>query len=218
MINLAKLHTMLDMELAYVRALARLSPVERLILETANPNIEDFTKGYMSGKQAKGKVTLQEEEKDPKKDTDYGQGYWQGYKGPHKMAKAMLEESVFGKLPSSNPNWKAPSETSVKFGKKQPLKQKDNDWVQKDTEKKGKICMASLTQLLDMGLAYVKAFASLSSEERFVLKAANIEDFTKDFVAKQGSGEPKGKQRWEWQKFKSQKPKPLKPKAKAPAK
>lgn len=68
-------------------ALARLSPAEFDVLETANPNIEAFTKGYMSGKTAKGKGVQQEEEKDKNKDTDYGQGYWQGYKGPHKNKK-----------------------------------------------------------------------------------------------------------------------------------
>lgn len=47
-----------------------------------------------------------------------------------------LEQAAFGKRPSSNPNYKEPVnyKTHTKFGKKQPIKQKENDLIQKDQD------------------------------------------------------------------------------------
>ena len=47
-----------------------------------------------------------------------------------------LEEATFGKRPSSNPNYKAPvdNKSHIPFGKKQPIKQKEFDLIQKDQD------------------------------------------------------------------------------------
>lgn len=48
-----------------------------------------------------------------------------------------LEQAAFGKRPSSNPNYKPPvdNKSRVPFGKKNiPLKQKENDLIQKDQD------------------------------------------------------------------------------------